>query len=69
MASSIASKCAFSSASITISKHRNQLDGDIVEALQRLKSFILQDVMMWRGFTSVADEESLLDDADGQPIN
>ena len=37
MASSVSSECAFSSAGITVSKRRNQLKGDIVEALQCMK--------------------------------
>jgi hypothetical protein len=37
MASSVSSECAFSSAGITISKHRSRLKPDIVEALQFLK--------------------------------
>jgi hypothetical protein len=40
MASSISSEQAFSSAGITISKHRNRLKGDIIEALQCLKCMI-----------------------------
>ena len=67
MASSVASKRAFSAAGITISKRRNRLDSDIVEALQCLKSLKSQDLM--RAYPSVADEEILLDDADLQPVN
>ena len=37
MASSVSSERAFSSAGITISKRRNRLKGDIVEALQCMK--------------------------------
>lgn len=37
MASSVSSERAFSSAGITITKRRNRLKGDIVEALQCLK--------------------------------
>jgi hypothetical protein len=37
MASSVSSERAFSSAGITLSKRRNRLKGDIVEALQCLK--------------------------------
>ena len=40
MASSVSSERAFSSAGITISKHRNQLKGDIVEALECIKCFL-----------------------------
>jgi hAT family C-terminal dimerisation region len=68
MASSVASERAFSSAGITISKRRNRLDGDIVEALQCLKSLKSHDLMS-RVFPSVADEEVLLDEADSQAIN
>ncbi|KAF7346742.1 putative AC transposase [Mycena sanguinolenta] len=45
MASSVSSERAFSSAGITISKRRNRLKGDIVEALQCLKSFIHRDIL------------------------
>ena len=68
MASSVASERAFSSAGITISKCHNCLDGDIVEVVQCLKSFISQDLML-RVFPSIADEEVLLDDADQKPAN
>ncbi|KDQ50976.1 hypothetical protein JAAARDRAFT_104503, partial [Jaapia argillacea MUCL 33604] len=37
MATSVSSERAFSSAGITITKRRNRLKGDIVEALQALK--------------------------------
>jgi hypothetical protein len=37
MASSVSSKCAFSSLGIIITKHHNRLKGDIVEALQAIK--------------------------------
>ncbi|EIM79845.1 uncharacterized protein STEHIDRAFT_25324, partial [Stereum hirsutum FP-91666 SS1] len=37
MASSVSSERAFSSAGLTITKLRNRLQGDIVEALQVLK--------------------------------
>jgi hypothetical protein len=69
MASSVASERAFSSASITISKRHNQLDSDIVEALQCLKSLKSQDVMQSAAYPSVADEELLLDEADLKPAN
>ena len=67
MASSVASERAFSSAGITISKRRNRLDGDIVEALQCLKSLNSQDLMPV--CNNVADEEKFLDNADQQPTN
>ena len=68
MASSVASERAFSSAGITISKRRNRLDADIVEALQCIKSLIQQDLMT-RVFPTLADEEIALDLADSQPTN
>ncbi|KAJ7730112.1 ribonuclease H-like domain-containing protein, partial [Mycena maculata] len=45
MASSVSSERAFSSAGITISKRRNHLKGDIVEALQCLKCLIRKDLL------------------------
>lgn len=68
MASSVASERAFSAAGITISKRRNRLDADIIEALQCLKSLNSQDLMS-RVFPNVADEEKLLDDADRRQVN
>jgi hypothetical protein len=68
MASSVSSERVFSSAGITICKRCNRLDSDIVEALQCLKSFIQQDLMV-RDVISVADEEQELDLEDEQPAN
>jgi len=45
MASSVSSERAFSQAGITISKRRNRLKGDIVEALQFLKCAIHHDLL------------------------
>ncbi|PCH45150.1 hATC-domain-containing protein, partial [Wolfiporia cocos MD-104 SS10] len=45
MASSVSSERAFSSAGITISKRRNRLKADIVEALQFLKCAIRRDLL------------------------
>lgn len=45
MASSVSSERAFSSAGITISKRRNRLKADIVEALQCLKCLIKRDLL------------------------
>ncbi|KDQ48915.1 hypothetical protein JAAARDRAFT_144238 [Jaapia argillacea MUCL 33604] len=44
MATSVSSERAFSSAGITITKHRNRLKGDIVEALQALKCAYRRDL-------------------------
>ena len=57
MASSVPSERAFSIAGITITKRRNCLKGDIVEALQCLKSLAL----MARDTTSISEEEANLD--------
>ena len=67
MASSVSSERAFSSAGITISKCRNRLNADIVEALQCLKSLIHQDLMA-RDVASITEEQDL-DFADEQPTN
>jgi hAT family C-terminal dimerisation region len=45
MASSVSSEHAFSSAGITITKRRNQLKPDIVEALQFLKCTYRRDLL------------------------
>ena len=68
MASSVSSKRVFSSAGITISKWHNRLDGDIVEALQCLKSFIHEDIMV-RDLNTVAKEEVELDKVDEHYAN
>lgn len=46
MATSLLSERAFSQGGITISKHCNCLDGDIVEALQFLKFSIRTDLLL-----------------------
>jgi hypothetical protein len=58
MASSVSSERAFSSAGITISKRRNRLKADIVEALQFLKCLIRRDLIFR------ADPSASLDDED-----
>jgi hypothetical protein len=69
MASSVASERAFSAAGITISKHRNRLDADIVEALQCLKSLISHQDLALRPFPSLAEEEVEMDEVDLQRAN
>ena len=69
MASSVSSEQAFSSAGITISKQRNRLDSDIVEALQCLKALLGQDIALKFIPCSVADEETHLDNANMQTTN
>ncbi len=68
MASSVSSESAFSAAGITISKWHNRLEGDIVEALQCLKSFLHQDLIFWHTI-STHDEEEHLDQAEQDPAN
>jgi hypothetical protein len=45
MGSSVSSERAFSSAGITITKRRNRLQADIVEALQFLKCLLRKDLI------------------------
>lgn len=61
MASSVSSERAFSSAGITISKRRNCLKGDIVEALQSLKCAI-QEELLFREIPSGTSESEDDDD-------
>src|ERR1700735_4620728 len=68
MASSVSSESAFSAAGITISKCQNRLEGNIVEALQCLKSFIHQDLIFWE-VVSATQEEQDLDFVDEDPAN
>jgi len=61
MASSVSSERAFSAAGITISKRRNRLKGDIVEALQCLKCLYHQD-LIFREVITCSEEEDILDE-------
>ena len=63
MASSVSSECAFSSAGITLSKRRNRLKGDIVEALQCLKCMYHND-LIFREVVVGTEEEAELDEMD-----
>jgi hypothetical protein len=60
MASSVSSERAFSSAGITISKRRNRLKKDIVEALQCLKCMYHND-LIFREVNTLDDEEKAMD--------
>lgn len=63
MSSSVSSERAFSSAGITISKRRNRLKGDIVEALQCIKCMIHRNLIFRQDPTiSIADEIAEEDD-------
>lgn len=70
MASSVSSEHAFSQGGITISKRRNRLKGDVVEALQCLKCSLRHDLLFREAGPSsalepeVSDVESGLDEPD-----
>jgi hypothetical protein len=71
MASSVSSERAFSSAGITISKRRNRLKGDIVEALQFLKCLLHRDLIFrTQPSTSLDDLDDEVDIMGGntQPV-
>jgi hypothetical protein len=63
MASSVSSERAFSSAGITLSKRRNRLKGDIVEALQCLKC-MYHNNLIFREVVIATEEEKVLEDMD-----
>ncbi len=65
MASSVSSERAFSAAGITISKRRNRLKGDIVEALEFLKALYVRDLIFRDLPTLVTEEELEVFDDDG----
>ncbi len=63
MASSVSSEKIFSSSGITISKQRNHLHGDIVEALQILKSaFRHSNISYFKDLPTLKTEEDILDE-------
>lgn len=64
MASSVSSERVFSSAGITISKRRNRLKGDIVEALQALKCMIHKNLLFREEPSASAELDEL--DSDGE---
>ncbi len=60
MSSSVSSERAFSQGGITISKRRSRLKGDIVEALQVLKSLIKsKDMFQISPVASIDQDEDL----------
>jgi hypothetical protein len=71
MASSVSSERAFSQGGITVSKRRNRLKGDIVEALQCVKCAIQHDLLFREPAPSSilenedSDEGGDSDDGDG----
>ena len=62
MASSVSSERAFSSAGITLSKRRNRLKGDIVEALQCLKCMYHNDLIFQEVVLAMEEEAELEDE-------
>ena len=69
MALSVSSEHAFSAASITISKRRNALKADIVEALQILRSLISTDMIFCEPDVTAAWElENKVEEDDGNPL-
>ena len=64
MASSVSSERAFSSAGITISKHRSRLKGDIVEALQCLKCMLRHELIFREPEPCTATETALEGEAE-----
>ena len=63
MASSVSSERAFSSAGITISKRRNRLKGDIVEALECIKC-LLHHNLIFRPTVTLDQVEKELEDVE-----
>ena len=59
MGSSVSSERAFSSAGITITKRRNRLKGDIVEALQFIKCLLRKDLIFREPLPTSALEHNL----------
>ena len=66
MGSSVSSERAFSSAGITITKRRNRLKGDIVEALQFIKCLLRKNLLFREPQpTSALEHELEVVDDDG----
>ena len=63
MASSVSSECAFSLAGLTISKRRDRLKDDIVEALQCLKCMYYND-LIFQDVIVATEEEAELESMD-----
>jgi hypothetical protein len=59
MASSVSSERAFSSAALTITKRRNRLKGDVVEALQVMKCLLHHDLVFREAGPSSITENPL----------
>jgi hypothetical protein len=64
MSSSVSSERAFSQGGITVSKRRNRLKGDIVEALQCVKCAIRHDLLFREPGPSSILEAEVYDDSE-----
>ena len=64
MAASVSSERAFSAAALTITKHRNCLKGDIVEALQVLRMMYNHDLIFPETAPSSAVEIALEEESE-----
>ena len=62
MSSSVSSKCRFSQGGLTITKHRNRLKSDVVEALQCVKCAIWHDLLFKEPAPSSIVEAEFADD-------
>ena len=60
MASSVSSKHPFSGSSITITKWRNNLKGDIVEALQVIKGALRTELLVHKPAPNTTTEFTIL---------
>jgi len=67
MGSSVSSERAFSSAGITISKRRNRLKNDIVEALQFRKAMLRSEILFRELPSTILEEELGIYDEDNDP--
>ena len=66
MASSVSSERAFSSAALTITKCRNRLKGDVVEALQVMKCLLKHDLVFRESGPSSTTEDTMDHDDDSE---
>lgn len=67
MASSVSSERAFSSAGLTVTKLRNRLKGDIVEATQTLKFAIRTDLLV-RAPEPSSSLEALIEEEEAEEL-
>ncbi|KAG6838150.1 hypothetical protein C0991_001500, partial [Blastosporella zonata] len=65
MASSVSSERAFSSAGLTVTKRRNRLKGDIVEALQFIKCALRSDLLFREEVSSWTEDDIGIVEDDG----